>query len=135
MRFVELRQHADAWNVVLQFLDAQDWMRLEYRGRAYHARRVLTDEELAWFRAKNIHVKLFETNSVDSWGARVWYQNGQRHRDGDRPADIWADGSQAWYQNGQLHRDGDQPAIIWDDGSQQWYQNGIWCSNYAPPRK
>ena len=122
--FAEIQHRADEWNVVLQFLDAQDWMRLEYRGRAYHARRVLTDEELAWFRAKNISVKLLETSAVEAWGVHTWYQNGQRHRDGDRPAVVGADGTQIWLQNGRLHRDGDRPAVVGPTGRQAWYQNG-----------
>ena len=118
------QQRADEWNTVMQFLDARDWMRLEYRGRAYRAQRVLTDEELVWFESKNIPVELLETYGVNPWGTQRWYQNGQRHRDGDRPAVIWADGNQEWYQNGRLHRDGDRPAILWA-GGRQWYQNGV----------
>src|SRR4029078_5296143 len=49
---------------------------------------------------------------------------GYRHRDGDQPAFIYANGTKVWYQNGQRHRDGDQPAFIYADGSKQWYQKG-----------
>ena len=121
------QQRADEWNTVMRFLDACDWMRLEYRGRAYRAQRVLADEELSWFESKNIPVELLETHSVDPFGMfgmHRWHQNGRLHRDGDQPAIIWANGTQSWYQNGLCHRDGDQPAILWADGTQEWCQNG-----------
>jgi hypothetical protein len=51
------------------------------------------------------------------------------HRDGDRPAIIWADGTQWWLQNDEVHRDGDQPAYIGADGTQRWYQYGITLSD------
>ena len=57
-------------------------------------------------------------------GTKSWYQNGERHRDNDQPALIYADGSKCWYQNGKQHRDNDQPAVILADGSKYWYQNG-----------
>jgi hypothetical protein len=37
----------------------------------------------------------------------VW-QDGQRHRDNDKPAIERADGSKFWLRNGQLHRDNDK---------------------------
>ena len=59
----------------------------------------------------------------DSDGDLIWYQNGQRHRDGDKPAKIWPDGTLEWWKNGKLHRDGDKPAVISANGSLAWYQN------------
>jgi len=53
-----------------------------------------------------------------------WDKNDLRHRDGDKPAIIWADGGLRWYQNGKEHRNGDKPAWIGADGSLIWYQNG-----------
>ena len=125
--FAELRQRGgDEWSVVLQFLDAQDWMRMvppPPPDGVYRAKRILTDKELAWFGARP--VKLLETSNEDANGTQCWYKNGEAHRDDDRPAVIEADGSQAWYQNGQLHRDGDRPAFVGADGRYQaWYQNG-----------
>ena len=52
-----------------------------------------------------------------------WYQNGLQHRDGDKPAFIGRDGKLAWWQNGQLHRFGG-PALINPDGKQEWYWRG-----------
>ena len=53
-----------------------------------------------------------------------WRQNDKMHRDGDKPAIIYADGSLAWYQIGLIHRDGDKPAIITADGGLEWWKNG-----------
>ena len=52
----------------------------------------------------------------------TWLQNGQYHRDGDKPAYINVDGTLYWYQNGLIHRDGDKPAIIRANGRLEWYQ-------------
>jgi len=60
----------------------------------------------------------------DEYGTQLWYKDGQRHREGDKPAVIWADGEQFWFKDGKKHRDGDLPAEIWADGTQFWYRNG-----------
>lgn len=58
-------------------------------------------------------------------GSICWYNSdGELHRDGDKPAEIWCDGSQLWSQSGVFHRENDLPAIIWFDGQREWYQNG-----------
>ena len=57
-------------------------------------------------------------------GTRVWYKNGEVHRDDDRPAIIYADGGLVWYKNGEYHRDGDKPARIDEDGTLGWWKNG-----------
>lgn len=45
---------------------------------------------------------------------KTWMQNGFRHRGGDKPAVISADGSKQWWVEGRMHRDGDKPALISD---------------------
>lgn len=55
---------------------------------------------------------------------KVWYRRDKIHRDGDRPAEVWANGSQFWYQNGQRHRDGGKPAMMYASGAKLWYQRG-----------
>src|SRR3989344_2097281 len=55
---------------------------------------------------------------------QIWYKNGKRHRENDKPAVVWSDGTQEWYKNGQLHRENDKPATVWSDGTQEWYKNG-----------
>jgi hypothetical protein len=54
-----------------------------------------------------------------------WYKNGEHHRDGDKPAEINADGTLIWLKNGFIHRDGDKPAWIGADGTLWWYKNGL----------
>ena len=59
--------------------------------------------------------------TINKYGTKEWYLNGQRHRE-DGPAIEWADGSKEWYLNDQYHRE-DGPAIEWADGSKYWYLN------------
>ena len=58
----------------------------------------------------------------DSDGDRVWYRNGQLHRD-NGPAIEREDGTREWYQNDLLHREGG-PAYEREDGTRAWYLNG-----------
>ena len=48
---------------------------------------------------------------------------GQLHRDGGLPAIEWANGNKVWYVNGQFHRE-DGPAIEYVNGTEWWYVNG-----------
>ena len=59
---------------------------------------------------------------VDEVGTKVWYLNGQRHRE-DGPAIEWPDGGKEWWLNGQRHRE-DGPAREFADGAKSWYLNG-----------
>ena len=64
-------------------------------------------------------------DEIDKKWRKIWRNaNGQRHRDGGKPAVIWADGSEAYYKDGKIHRDGDLPAVIWADGSEEYWVNG-----------
>lgn len=56
--------------------------------------------------------------------AKVWEKKGIRHRDGDKPAIIFANGSKFWYRDGLLHRDGDKPAVVYLDGQKEWWTFG-----------
>jgi len=66
-------------------------------------------------------IKTIKTGCVD--GDRYYYKNGKLHRDGDKPAVIWADGTKFYYKNGKLHRGGDKPAVIYTNGT-KYYKNG-----------
>jgi len=57
-------------------------------------------------------------------GYQAWFVAEKLHRDGDLPAEIYANGSMYWYNNGLLHRDGDLPAIVCADGRCIWYKRG-----------
>jgi hypothetical protein len=87
-------------------------------------KRIISDEELKWFKLKNIKLKLLE-EYYNKNGNQFWYQNGKYHRDNDLPAIIFICGSQYWYKNGLRHRDNDLPAVIYANGDQTWYQNGL----------
>jgi hypothetical protein len=41
----------------------------------------------------------------------------KKHRDGDKPAIIHADGSKEWYKDGKVHRDNDKPSVIVHNGN------------------
>jgi hypothetical protein len=62
------------------------------------------------------------TVKVFSEGSKIWYLNGQLHRE-DGPAMEWYDGDKAWYLNGQYHRE-DGPALEYSSGIKCWYLNG-----------
>jgi hypothetical protein len=55
-------------------------------------------------------------------GNKLWYFNGERHRE-DGPAIEYANGGKSWYRNGELHRE-DGPAIEYTNGDKYWYRNG-----------
>ena len=57
-------------------------------------------------------------------GTKYWFKNEQLHRDGDKPAVVFANGTKYWFKNGKRHRDGDKPAIVWFDGRKEWWVNG-----------
>jgi len=87
-------------------------------------KRIITDQEIKWFKLKNIKLKLVVTYE-NIYGNQFWYKNGLKHRDNDLPAIICSNGTQEWYKNGERHRDNDLPAVIRANGTQYWYQNGI----------
>lgn len=57
---------------------------------------------------------------------RAWYQHGKQHRL-NGPAIIYGNGDEVWYQNGEIHRDGNKPAITKRDGVRKWYLHGKPC--------
>ena len=55
---------------------------------------------------------------------KIWLNaNGQRHRDGDKPAVIYVNGDVYYYKDGKFHRDGNLPAVIRDDGTVCYVKN------------
>ena len=86
--------------------------------------RIILNNEIKWFKLKNIKLKLLETYE-NKYGNQYWYKNGLRHRDNDLPAVIMSNGYRSWYKNGERHRDNDLPAIIRENGDQFWYKNGL----------
>jgi hypothetical protein len=55
-------------------------------------------------------------------GDKIWYFNGNIHRD-DGPAAEFCKGSRSWYLNGKFHRV-DGPAVEFANGDKSWYLNG-----------
>ncbi len=86
---------------------------------------ILFEQEIKWFKLKNIKLKLLETLKKYLCGTKLYYKNGLLHRDNDLPAIIEANGTKQWYQNGLKHRDNDLPAMIYSDGSKCWFQNDL----------
>ena len=86
---------------------------------------ILSDEEIEWFKSKNIKVKLIEEHKIDEYGDQEWYKNGELHRDNDLPAVITSSGWHKWYQNDVLHRDNNLPAAIRPNGFKEWYKNDV----------
>ena len=57
-------------------------------------------------------------------GTQMWLKDGKLHRDGDKPALVWADNViRVWYQHGKIHRI-DKPAVIYINGMRQWWKEG-----------
>lgn len=51
---------------------------------------------------------------IDKKGNKFWKdKKGDLHREGDKPAVIWADGRHDHCKHGLLHRDGDKPAVYY----------------------
>ena len=72
-----------------------------------------------------IESKMAYTEKVDRYGTKMYYKDGELHRDGDEPAVIWSDGYKEYFKNGERHRDGDEPAVIETDGTKRYYKNGV----------
>ena len=54
-----------------------------------------------------------------------WFKYGKRHRDGDLPAKVYANGDAIWYKDGKCHRDGNLPAQVYADGYAMWFKGGM----------
>ena len=48
------------------------------------------------------------------------------HREGDLPAEVYADGSMNWAQYAEYCRYGDLPSQVTADGKQVWWVGRIW---------
>lgn len=59
-------------------------------------------------------------------GNLIWCRHGKLHRQNDLPAVVLADGLRAWFENDEYHRENDLPACIYPDGVQIWYYRGLY---------
>lgn len=51
-------------------------------------------------------------------------------------AEVNSDGTEFWRVKGKYHREGDKPAAVYADGSQEWFKKGIEMTEqqcYASP--
>ncbi len=60
---------------------------------------------------------------IDSNGVQRWYEEDRLHRDGDEPAVVYPNGNRVYYSDGDIHRDVG-PAVVRVDGYQAWYTYG-----------
>ena len=87
----------------------------------------LKERDLWWPVSPELMTSYRDGSHTDDWldGTLLWFKNGVWHRDGDKPARIYAANSTLlWYKNGKIHRDGDKPAAIFWNGTLWWYKNG-----------
>jgi hypothetical protein len=62
--------------------------------------------------------------TIDDKGTQRWYnEDGQLHRENDKPALVYKNGNQFWFKNGKRHRE-NGPAVIYHNGDQYWYLKG-----------
>ena len=128
----------DVQKIIMEFLDPQEIKELyetckdakimfdeltKHTNFIVDCKRILSNEEIQWYKVKNIKLKLLEEYN-NEYGNQYWYQNGLRHRENDLPAIKYNNGDQFWYQNGLRHRDNDLPAEIFSNGTNYWYKNG-----------
>jgi hypothetical protein len=85
---------------------------------------ITSDYELRWYKNGFNHRDGDKPAEIYANGTLVWYKNDLVHREGDKPAYIGANGSLQWFKNHKCHRDGDLPAQIWSHGTLAWYKNG-----------
>ena len=72
-----------------------------------------------------IDSKMAYTEKVDRYGTKMYYKDGELHRDGDKPAIICSNGTKTYWKNGERHRDGDKPAVIYGNGDKEYWKNGV----------
>jgi len=64
--------------------------------------------------------------STHTHASETWLINGQRHREGDLPAQT-CNGDKYWYKLGKLHRT-QGPAVEDTDGGREWWLDGKKCT-------
>ena len=57
-------------------------------------------------------------------GTLIWCKNGNQHRDGDKPAKIYARGGLEWWKNGERHRLLGPAYIAENNNNFQWWYKG-----------
>lgn len=94
------------------------------RARAYGPPTEIMFGKSCWKNNKGEFHRDFDLPAVLSEDDQEWWQNGNRHREGDKPAIISKGVLTAWYKDGVLHRDNGEPAVIEESGLKEWWVNG-----------
>ena len=77
-------------------------------------------------KSKNLNLYKELYDKLDNTGALyIRDENGQLHRDEDKPAVADLDGLVMYYKHGKKHRDGGKPAVIFPDGTSIHYKDNI----------
>ena len=84
---------------------------------------MLVNGDREWYQNGNLHRDGDKPAIIESKN-KWWYQNGKRHRDNGKPAVMLVNGDREWWENGLRHRDGDKPAILYKDGTEKYYKAG-----------
>lgn len=94
----------------------------------------VSDVWRGWFKGGLLHRDGDKPAEVHADGSMAWYKHGKEHRDEDNPAYIDRRGlcKKIWYKNGEKHRDGDKPAVTSNYGD-EWWQHGIQCRDGDKP--
>jgi hypothetical protein len=71
----------------------------------------------------NIQLFIKLNNCIEYYECEIWYKNGLRHRENDKPAFEWINGKKEWYINGLRHRENGKPAIEYSNGKKEWWIN------------
>lgn len=71
------------------------------------------------------------SSPLEIFSANMWYQQGELHRDEDKPAIISGD-IKEWYQRGERHRDVDKgPALYTGPDYYEWWEHGKRAKTYS----
>ena len=83
------------------------------------------DDSKYWPVSTNLLAEYRDGSHTETHDGHLYWRNknGELHRDGDKPAVIYAYGYLGWFQNGERHRSCG-PAVIRSDGRNEWWING-----------
>lgn len=117
------------------FLEAYTWtnpagqLHRDFDLPALHSKMNLNKKE--WYQ-NGVRHRDGDRPAVKSNYGKEYYKNGELHRDNDLPAVDLADGRKQWWKNGKKHRDGGKPAIINREGTKEYWENDVWIKTILP---
>jgi hypothetical protein len=130
----------DIWSLIFPLLEVKDKVSLRTVNKEFYGLLspiiydiVDTNGTLKWYKEGKLHRDGDEPAEIWANKTQRWYKEGNQHRDGDEPAVIQSNGTRFWYKEGERHRDGYKPAIICLDGAQIWYKEGKRCLDEDKP--